>query len=318
MFVSVLLMVTSVNAVHIWDKHYLTWSQENGPNDSSIEDAVRMWNVNPPLELVRVDPGKGDIQISFLPLNPNLLGRAFPPNHPDRGKILINQDIPKKHLFYVIQHEMGHSLGLEHDSDSVMESVFDPNLLRNVSRVDREKIFKLYNCSFDSVTLLNYQTYLLFQGSSYKRLDFPFRDSSDDTLWLPSIKRVDAMYRNVSGHYIIISNDAFYEFDSLLRWVGRGTLNTLFPDVNRVDAVLTFRNGSTFAIADQYVFDGVRKRELRFVFRPFVTNSPIKGAYEELNGNIVLVDDTHHWIYDKTFRFLRGESLCKIKIHCCT
>lgn len=319
-------LFSAAAAASTWNKHYITWSQENGPNDTTVEDAVRMWDIGPSLQLVRVNPGEGDIKITFKSMRPEIFGQAYPPDHPNRGQVFINENISKEYLSYTLQHELGHSLGLDHYANSVMEPyVGGPDVtfpMRNVSRADLDRLAEMYDCGFDSVALINYRTYLVFRGSHYKRMDYPSRDTTDDALWLPAITRVDAMYRNgSSGDYYIVSNDAFYVFDGLMRWTGvRGELKTLFPNVgdDRVDAVLTYRNGSAFAVHDRHLSDGVRETSLRLVFTPFVPHAKIKGAYETWDGKTVLVDDTHNWIYDETGRLSKRVPLCTIKIHCCT
>lgn len=315
-----------VESKTIWNKHYITWSVENGSTENFINEAVQMWNIAP-IKLVRVSPGKGDLKIYFLDLNLNhtdsnstalILGQAYSPNHPDWGTIYIDKNLDKTTMFYVIQHEIGHALGLPHYNTSVMDRFYFPQNVQNVSSKDRNKIFNLYNCSFDSVSLLNYQTYLLFQGSYYKRFDYNSQKMSKDTLWFSSeIKYVDAMYRNRSGHYIIISNDNFYKLDSRLRWIQKGKLKQLFPKVKKVNAVLALRNGQIFVISKNFVYKNNKRRKLEYIFKPIVPKEFIKGAYQELDGNIVLVDKTNRWIYNSKFYFLKKEPLCKIKIHCC-
>ena len=318
LFYILLLSLNYCDSKTIWNKFYITWSVENGSNQSFIDAAVQMWNVEP-IKLEKVLPGKGDLKIVFKNLNKNranfskLLGQAFAPNNPQWGQIYIDKNLDKATMFYVIQHEIGHALGLKHSNNSVMERFF--SAAKNVSAADRKKIFKKYNCSFDSVTLLNYQTYLVFQGSYYKRFDYNTQQATKNKLWFSSrIKYVDAMYRNSFGNYMIISNDTFYELDTNLRWIQSGKLNDLFPKLKKVNAVLTLRNGSTMVISKKKIYNIGR---LKNIFTPIVPKKPVKGAYQELNGNIVLVDKFYRWIYDKNFKFLYKENLCKIKIHCC-
>lgn len=302
----------------IWNKHYITWSVENGSTENFIDEAVQMWNIEP-IKLVRVSSGKGDLKIYFRDLNLNrtdnntiLLGQA---NGPDNGTIFIERNLDKMTMFYTIQHEIGHALGLPHYNTSIMQELYIP---QNVSAKDRNKIFSLYNCSFDSVSLLNFQTYLVFQGSYYKRFDYNTQEISKNILWFSSeIKYVDTMYRNRSGHYIIISNDNFYKLDSRLRWIQKGKLKELFPKVKNVNAVLTLRNGHIIVITKNFVYINNKKRKLKNIFKPLVPKQSIKGAYQELNGNIALVDNSHRYIYNRNFYFLKKEPLCRIQIHCC-
>ena len=97
MFIYVLYILFSLGEPKtIWNKHYITWSVENGSNESFIDAAVQMWDIKP-LKLVKVFPGNGDLKIFFKNLNTNssnssiLLGLAYTPNDPQRGQINIEK-----------------------------------------------------------------------------------------------------------------------------------------------------------------------------------------------------------------------------------
>lgn len=307
------LLALIIGAESLWDKTYLTWSLENGTNHKFLNDAIAMWNVYP-LEFARVERGKGDIKIYFSPLKETHLGFASYPNDPYPGDVHINDKAAPRDVFYIIQHELGHALGLSHYNNSLMEPLFSG---KNVSDNDRKKISDLYKCHFDSVTLLNFQTYIVFQGASYKILELSTQDYSAGRIWFPFIKNVDSMFRNLSsGNYIIISNDIYHEYDSNMKFIKQNYVNMLFPNVQYVDAVLTLRNRKVYVFENRNVYiDNSSKIDIRKLFWP-IPNIPIRGAYEMLNGDIVLVDDKLNYIYSKKFRFKRIEKLCKNKIHC--
>lgn len=297
----------------IWDKTYLTWSLENGTaNYNIIEDAISMWDITP-LEFARVEPGKGDIKIYFTHLPDYVLGQAYPPPH---GNVYINvKEQTSDKLFYIVQHEVGHALGLNHYKNSIMQAIFSK---KNVSDIEIRKIREMYGCSFNSATLLNFDVYLVFQGSFYARFDLNSRVISSDRLWIPFVKHVDAMYRKPnSTNFIIISNDRYYELTFDLKFACQGYLKNLFPYVLYVDTVLRFPNGTVYIIEDLNIYIGHRKMDIRHVFKPIVPRIPIRGAFVEKNGHVVLVDDGYHYVYDENLRFVKRRSLCNMKIHCC-
>lgn len=303
-FLAIIICVEST-----WDKTYLTWSLENGTNYSFIEDAIAMWDVYP-LEFAQVESGKGDIKIYFAPLKDPVVGQAYP------DRITIKENVPVDSIFYILQHEFGHALGLTHFNDSVMEPIYSS---QNVTERDREIISKLYECKFDSIALINYQTYLMFQGSNYKRLDLHSGYATRGKIWQPFLRNVDSMYRNMTtGNYILIANDVYYEYDHTMHFIAQDYLNKIFPKVEFVDAVMIFRNGKTFVFENTNVYiDNTPPVDIRKIFWP-IPKIPIRGAFLQLNGDIVLVDKKHNYIYNSTFHFQRMEQLCKgIRIHCC-
>lgn len=304
------LFSSIVGIESIWDKHYLTWSLENGTNYSEIQDAITMWNVSP-LEFARVEPGKGDIKIYFAPLKSYILGQAYPPPH---GGVYINEKASTTDVFYIVQHEIGHALGLKHFGNSIMQPIFTE---RNVSEREIDKIKHLYGCSFNSATLINFDTYLVFQGSRYARFGINSNVISSDNLWIPFVKHVDAMYRKpFDSNYVLISNDKYYELTFDLKFAAQGSLDRLFPNVMYVDTVLPFPNGTLYVIENLNVYIDDRKMDLRHVFKPRVPRVPVKGAFFEKNGRISLLDDRFRYIYDSNFSFVERRPLSEMKIHC--
>ncbi|GIX92450.1 hypothetical protein CDAR_232081 [Caerostris darwini] len=147
-----------INSNPTWNKNYLTWSLVNGTNYSFLDDVIEMWNIEP-LEFARVDPGKGDINIYFKTItSEHVMGYA---HYPEEGKVFINDKLKPNQVFYVLQHEFGHALGLTHDPNQ-NSTMFPYFLGKNVSEYDRQRLQKLYKCHFDSVALINYYTYFKF------------------------------------------------------------------------------------------------------------------------------------------------------------
>lgn len=295
-----------------WTRNFLTWSVFNETARSPVfEEAVAEWQIEP-LTLKRVSPEeKADIRIRLVRFNrDDLLGYAF---GPPSGDIHVRADLENEpyRLYGVIQHEFGHALGLKHDSHptSVMNPVFGGN---NVSAHDLGVLRDLYKCVYDSVTLLNGHTYLVFTGSRYRRWD---RETGHRTQGPTPLllSHIDVMYRNRSGRYILTSDRTFYEFDDRMHIVDSGPLNRYFPFVTGpVNAVLAFRNDTTYVFSKRFVYeDGGRRHRIEEIFRP-TPRTPVRGAYlDSLRRQLVLVDDTHEWFYDLDRTYGGRRNVCR-------
>lgn len=326
---------------NLWSKRHLTYSIENDTEyTTQIDASVREWYV-PSLEIKKTDHGKGDIKIYFL-TNISILNLGLT-SRPQNGTIYLNQNlITKDNIPKVIQHEFGHALGLNHsynNSFSVMIPIYQ--LTNYITKTDLNNLNKLYKCRYDSVTLLNYQTYLKFYGTHYDRIDINTHHISDDVVWYPfreklhveqrviphPITKVTAMYRN--NTYYIISNNKYFEFNNTLYFIREGYINDLFPHSTHnldpyfkmnIQAVLTLRNSSIIAFFDNgYIwYDGIFMKQ--YMFNPY-PDDVIQGAYEIFNKNIILTVKDYNYIYDKNFTFISKRKLCHTKIlkniHCC-
>jgi hypothetical protein len=84
-----------------------------------VRDAVALWHKVADLKL-SADPGMATVPVGFQKAADVFHGLY----EPDRGDVLINQDLSDPHqLAVVIAHELGHSMGLVHVTyNSVMQS----------------------------------------------------------------------------------------------------------------------------------------------------------------------------------------------------
>lgn len=315
------IFLFSLACAELWPKHYLTYSVENNAdlNVTCLDNKIREWQV-PSLEIVRAGKGNGDIKIYFKNFTSNhILGTAFfPPN----GKINLNREIDNISVCRTIQHEVGHALGLKHsrENSSIMYPLF-LSPFTGIQESDKKNLNDLYACRYDSVTLLNHQTYLKFQGRKYERVDFHTGYTTKDFLWHSSIFKVDSMYRNKS--YVIISENKYYEFNHSMHFISEGSVHSKFPNItthHSIQAVLTLKNGSVivFLEGDRLWYDNVQ-HHYRNLFKVFPSGK-IQGAFSTLNSVVLMVKDDMY-LYDENFNFIEKQRMCDRplykQIHCC-
>lgn len=328
LFVHSLLVNTQADDdVALWSKHYITYSVENEFNNTNdIINAVNEWNIEPILEFKHVPQGQGDIQFYVVnDLPNNVSGRA---TYPEVGKIKINR------LIYAIglnatkiyQHEFGHALGMHHSDNNQSILYFSTSVETYLLESDKELLKEFYRCRYDSVTLLNDQTYFAFRGRYYTRIDLNTEDITNDTLWHPNITTVTTMYRN-NSRYFIIQDKTYYQFDIFMTFEKTGHVQEIFPPIKRkVTSVLNFNNGTfIYFLKDNHIWHNNVEYRQKYNTRNSRTFSrypldDVQGSYVKAN-KIYLVSKNYLYHYDKNFNFIRKTQLCyspKVsKIHCC-
>ncbi|XP_076969235.1 stromelysin-1-like [Tamandua tetradactyla] len=113
--------------------------------DSAIEKALKVWEEVTPLTFSRVNEGEADIMISFavkehgdfFPFDGpgKVLAHAYPPGPGFYGDAHFDddeqwtEDKVGVNMFLVAAHELGHSLGLSHstNTEALMFPVYNPN-----------------------------------------------------------------------------------------------------------------------------------------------------------------------------------------------
>lgn len=305
----------------LWSKHYITYSVENRFNNTNdIINAVNEWNVEPILEFKHVPQGQGDIKFHVVEDLPNnVSGRA---TYPEIGIIKINWIVylyNEVNATKIYQHEFGHALGLGHAWDNHSIMYFEHNPDKIILESDKKWLKKLYKCRYDSVTLLNGQTYLKFRGRYFERIDLDTENVGNSTLWHPSITKVTTMYRN-NSHYFIIQDKTYYQFDNLMQFEKMGHVREKFPNIQRnVTSILTLTNGTIiYFLENQYVWHNNGEHRQRFNIK--YPESDIQGSYASAD-KIYLVSKDYLYVYNENFKFLNKTRLCddpKLnKIHCC-
>lgn len=325
---SLLVNAETENDVALWSKHYITYSVENEFNNTNdIINAINEWNIEPILEFKHVPQGQGDIKFYVVDDLPNnVSGRS---NYPELGKIRINRLVYTFGLnaTKTYQHEFGHALGMHHSDNNQSIMYYKPtDIEKFLLESDKELLKEFYECRYDSVTLLNDQTYFVFRGRFYKRIDLNTEDITNDTLWHPNITTVNTMYSN-NSRYFIIQDNTYYQFDMFMKFEKTGHVREIFPPIKRkVTSVLNLNNGTfIYFLKDDHIWhNNVEYRQQyntrnRRIYSTYPLDD-IQGSYVKANKiYLVSKDDIYH--YDKNFNFIRKTQVCyhpKIsKVHCC-
>lgn len=303
--------------ISLWNKHYLTYSVENDFYKTKIiKEAIEEWNISS-LELQQVGKGQGDIKFYFKNLSPNVLGIS---EGPGKGIVTITKNSSGINITKIIQHELGHALGLQHSENdkSLMFWAYAP--YQQILESDRQELYELYKCRYDSVTLLNAYTYLKFKGRYYARIDLNTEYTTNDKMWHPHITKVTSMYRN-NSHYIILSDNKYFEFNNTMQFEKEGSIFEKIPDISyNISAVLTLRNGTMiYFFENEYIWYKNAVLKFHTLFKIF-PKSAIQGAYSDY-VYIYLISKDYIFKYDEHFNFINFSRLCddaKLnKIHCC-
>lgn len=313
-FINAILIQAKIS---LWNKHYLTYSVENDFNNTKIvNEAIKEWNISS-LELEQVSPGQGDIKFYFKNLPPNVLGLS---EGPGKGVVIITRNESSINITKIIQHEFGHALGLQHSKNDKSLMFWVHASYQQILESDRQEIYELYKCRYDSVTLLNAYTYLKFKGRYYERIDLNTEYTTKDKIWNPVITKVTSMYRNDSN-YIILSGNKYFEFNNIMQFEKEGSILEKIPNISyNVSAILTLKNGTIiYFFENKYIWYKNTVVKYQNLFKIF-PEGIIQGAYSDYIY-IYLISKDYIFKYDENFNFLKISRLCdnsKLnKIHCC-
>ncbi|XP_047609809.1 stromelysin-1-like [Phacochoerus africanus] len=285
-----------------WRKNDLTYRIVNytldlprGVIDSVIEKALKIWEEVTPLTFSKISEGEADIMITFAvrehgDFSPfdgpgKVLAHAYAPGPGIYGDAHFDddeqwtKDTSGANLFLVAAHELGHSLGLFHstDSNALMYPVYNPltDLARfRLSQDDVNGIQSLYGpppasppehveptestppepgtpatcdpaLSFDAISTLRGEILFFkdrhFWRKSFRTLEPEFHLIS--SFWPPLPSSIDAAYE-------VISKDTVFTFKGTQFWAIRGndvqpgyprSIHTLgFPStVKKIDAAIS-------------------------------------------------------------------------------
>lgn len=303
--------------ISLWNKHYLTYSVENDLYKTKIiKEAIQEWNIDS-LELEQVIKGQGDVKFYFKNLSKNILGTS---EGPGKGIVTITKKDSGINLTKVIQHELGHALGLKHSKNDESIMFWAYASYQHILESDRQEINELYKCRYDSVTLLNHYTYLKFKGRDYKRIDLNTAYTTQDKIWHPFITKVTSMYRNDSN-YIILSGNRYFEFNNSMQFMKEGSIFEKVPNISYdISAILILKNGTTlFFFENEYIWYKNAVVKFEKLFKKFPKSS-IQGAYSD-QMYIYLISKDYIFKYDEHFSFINVSRLCDDsilkKIHCC-
>uniref|UniRef100_A0A8C3WFR1 Stromelysin-1 n=1 Tax=Catagonus wagneri TaxID=51154 RepID=A0A8C3WFR1_9CETA len=263
--------------------------------DSAIEKALTIWGEVTPLTFSKISEGEADIMITFavrehgdfIPFDGpgKVLAHAYAPGPGIHGDAHFDddeqwtKDTSGTNLFLVAAHELGHSLGLFHstNSDALMYPVYNPltDLARfRLSQDDVNGIQFLYGpppappadpveptkstppkpgtpatcdpaLSFDAISTLRGEI-LFFKDRHFWRKSFRILEPEFhliSSFWPPLPSSIDAAYE-------VISKDTVFIFKGTQFWAIRGndvqagyprSIHTLGfpPTVKKIDAAIS-------------------------------------------------------------------------------
>ncbi len=149
-----------------WTKSNLTWRVNSNTlptlitryfAETALKEALHNVSKACGLKFSEADPGDDqDLELEFSKIDGEggVLGRAFypRPNNPEAGKVILDasEDWAYARLVFVLMHEIGHALGLEHseDMDDVLYSKAIEPPLRDYSANDKARLRALYGPSW--------------------------------------------------------------------------------------------------------------------------------------------------------------------------
>lgn len=305
----------------LWTKHYLTFSVENDFNNTEeIKNAIKEWDLAPVLEFEHVPQGQGDIKFYFVDTLPNnVSGRG---QYPEQGEIRINRllyNMPEMNKTKVYQHEFAHALGMRHSSSYYSIMYFTSNPYRKILENDKRLLKEYYKCRYDSVTLLNNQTFIKFRGRYFEMIDLQTENVTNGTLWHPFITKVTTMYSN-NSHYYIIQDEKYYQFNTSLQFEKMGLTHELLPNFrHNLSSILTLQNGTMIYFLEGY-YIWYKNVERYQNFNRIFPQSFIQGSFVDA-GKMYLFSKDDLYVYNENFRLLNKTRVCDdpklSKIHCC-
>ncbi|XP_018405106.1 PREDICTED: 72 kDa type IV collagenase-like [Cyphomyrmex costatus] len=236
-------------------------------------------------------PG-GVLAHAFAPTNDPVQNTEIHLDVSEPWHIQLNESTPenKQHLLYTLTHEIGHSLGLSHNSrrDSLMFP-YATNKAVKLSIEDILAIQRLYGknpievpstrsppvttdtrktstqkdlCNLpyvDNVLVLNQRIFVTYQKSMWmiaingKRYKVPLA-LNDYLRFLPANVSISAAYQRPSGEIVLFANNNIYMIDYPSLKLKNGWPKTHsdlnFPAEMRVNAALVTNRGQTYVIFD--------------------------------------------------------------------
>ncbi|XP_018411862.1 PREDICTED: stromelysin-1-like [Nanorana parkeri] len=241
-----------------WEKTTLTYRIVNyTPDITKIEvdyavaHALRLWSEVTPLNFLQLYSGTADIMISFgskvhgdfFPFDGpfGVLAHAFSPSEDIGGDAHFDEDetwtLSGKgtNIFLVALHELGHTLGLDHSKDE--RAIMYPTLLDDRA-VDPSK-FKLFTDDIAGIQAL----YGMKPKPKPTRTPKPkptdapknpaVPERCDPTLGFDAVTRM-------RGDLLFFKEEVFWRKNARTRNVDTFAINTVWPNVGRVDAAYEF------------------------------------------------------------------------------
>ncbi|XP_065669595.1 collagenase 3 isoform X2 [Hydra vulgaris] len=286
-----------------WHKKLLTFQILNYSNDLSkdqidktIKDAFHKWEAVSRLKFTERPNGIADIKIKFTRSNHGdpypfdgpggTLAHAFyPGSHDLSGDIHFDDDelftlntMEGKDLSWVVLHELGHSLGLEHSHEkgAIMYPWYERHDGREIvlHEDDIEGIQFLYGIPDNE------------------------KHSHDKNQPIRCVEKIDAVTIDQRGYVIVISKGFVYTFDNQLDLAEQPiSIHAKFNNIKEIDVSFTKINGHIIYIhADKFwEYNGDR-----------LIKGPIPTKNIGFTADMVNLDGAVRWHLNKRVYFFKG------------
>lgn len=326
-----------------WNKHNLTWdirsSKQNNTDDEyyvwTVAEAFNAWHnvsnltfrrevlANPDIVIMFSDSdhlmfrGQGKYNCNYPFYDPSVLGHTFfSGTKGELSEIHVNNNIPWKekglYLYEVLQHEIGHALGLGHSSQNT--SVMYPHKLGSInSNISDDDIIAIQYLYGNSQVQRSKEATTIPSATSTTTSQTPFINHKKDSQFRGSdICTIDvqkAKFAIIENCLYVFYKKRLWAWDLLSkRFVYNGVLAAKVfsclsgKRTHKITAVYQRPNSDIVIVTQNYIFVNSRHQ-----FR-LLKSYPVSRFEDKLTGKLSAVVNTYT---GKTFMFFGDHHLAR-------